>query len=92
QSQGRIAVAVKQQASATRDIAGNVNAAALGVHQVSAVIAKLEEEAADTAMAAARFSDAARKVSSQSGTIRGRVRSFTSDIQSATGAPAMRGA
>ncbi len=76
--------AVKQQASATRDIAGNVNSAALCVHNVSNAIAKIEAEAAETAMAAARFTEAARKVSNQSGTIRDRVRFFTADIQNAT--------
>ncbi len=83
-SQGRIAAAVKHQANATREIAGNVNSAALGVRQVSAAIAKIEQEAAETAIAAARFTEAARKVSSQSGTIRGRVRSFTDEIHNAT--------
>ncbi len=80
-SQTRIAAAVQQQAIATREIAGNVNAAAIGVNHLAQAVAQIEQVSEQSAMAVTQFGDAARDVTGQAGTIRARVKEFTSEIQ-----------
>ncbi len=79
----RIASAVEQQAEAAREIAGNVNSAALGVSNVAAAIVQIETAADDTAAAVAELGEAAKQVANQTRTIRARVKEFTADIQRA---------
>jgi len=79
----RIASAVEQQAEAAREIAGNVNSAALGVSNVATAIVQIEAAADETAAAVVELSEAAKEVASQTGTIRARVKEFTAGIQRA---------
>jgi len=76
----RIASAVEQQAEAAREIAGNVNSAAMGVTHVAAAISQIETVAGQTAAAVAELTDAAKQVADQTGTIRARVKEFTTDL------------
>ncbi len=79
----RIASAVEQQAEAAREIAGNVNSAVLGVSHVATAIVQIETAADETAAAVAELGEAAKQVANQTGTIRARVKEFTTDIQRA---------
>lgn len=77
----RIASAVEQQAEAAREIAGNVNSAAMGVSSVATAIVQIEAAADETAAAVTELSEAAKQVANQTGTIRARVKQFTTGIQ-----------
>ena len=76
-----IASSVEQQVEAARDIAGNVNAAALGVGLVGESIGEIEAIAGQTTRAVGAVSTAAVEVASQTKTIRKRVSMFTEQIE-----------
>jgi methyl-accepting chemotaxis protein len=77
----RIAAAVDQQATATREIAQNVDAAAEGVGQVSHSIGDIESMADDTADATTSLRHSAVELAAQTSTIRQRIMSFTEDVR-----------
>ncbi|MFN3347465.1 methyl-accepting chemotaxis protein [Pseudorhodoplanes sp.] len=79
-SHTRIASAVQQQAIATREIAGNVNTATLGVGRLAQSVSEIEAVMSQSAIAIAQFSQAAGEVTRQAGTIRERVKDFTDHI------------
>jgi methyl-accepting chemotaxis protein len=81
-SHSRIAAAVQQQAVATREIAGNVNSATIGVGHLAQAVSEIEAAMSQSAIAITQFSDAAGEVTLQAGTIRERVKDFTRRIQS----------
>jgi len=76
-----IARAVEAQAQASREIAGNVNAAANGVDHVTHAIGEIETIARRTATSAGNFGRAAVEVARQTETIRQRVRAFTEEVR-----------
>jgi methyl-accepting chemotaxis protein len=77
----RIASAVEEQgASAAREIASNVNAAAMGVSDVSQAIGDIKVVAHETARAATDLNSAASEVAKQTGTIRQRVHAFSNEV------------
>jgi methyl-accepting chemotaxis protein len=75
-----IAAAVEAQAQATREIAGNVNAAADGVGHVTHAIGEIETIAQRTAASAGNFGRSAEEVAQQTERIRQRVRTFTDEV------------
>jgi methyl-accepting chemotaxis protein len=77
----RIAEAVEQQATAAREIAAHVNAAATGVGYVNGAIVEIETVADQTAEAANKLTAATVDVGSQTKRIREQVKAFTDDIQ-----------
>ena len=79
----RIAGAIEQQAAATRDIAQNVEAAAVGVGSVSASIGGIETMADQTAQATAGLQYSAVELAEQTTTIRERIMGFTNNIRAA---------
>ncbi len=80
-----IAAAVEQQASATREISGNLHGAASGAGNVSMAIGEIEGVAGETASAAKVLLRVAADVADQTGKIRARVSAFSDNI-SAIGA------
>jgi methyl-accepting chemotaxis protein len=75
-----IAAAVNQQAASTHEIAANVTSAASSVSHVEKSISAIEDLASASANVVTEVSDAAQVLMKQTGTIRERVRAFTSDI------------
>ena len=80
---GRIATAVEQQATATREIAQNVDAAAAGVGHVTRAITSMETVADETAHATTGLRQSAVDLAAQTGTIRQRIMSFAEEIRAA---------
>jgi methyl-accepting chemotaxis protein len=78
----RIAAAVEQQASATREITQNVDAAASGVRHVTRVIGDIESMADETTRAMTGVRHSVVELAGQTTTIRQRISSFTDDIRS----------
>ena len=76
-----IAVAVEEQAAATRDIAGNVASAATGVGAVEEAIAAIETQIGENRGAVGDLNAAADALVKQTQTIRERVRLFTGNIE-----------
>jgi methyl-accepting chemotaxis protein len=77
----RIASAVEEQAaSAAREISSNVNAAAIGVSDVTQAIGEIKVVAHETERAATDLNSAAAEVAKQTGTIRQRVRIFREEV------------
>jgi methyl-accepting chemotaxis protein len=76
-----IAVAVEEQAAATRDIAGNVASAATGVGHVEAAVATIETLIGENRSAVGDLNAAADALVKQTQTIRERVKLFTGDIE-----------
>jgi methyl-accepting chemotaxis protein len=77
----RIADAIEQQASATREIAHNVDAAAVGVGEVAASIGEIESTADQTANATSGLRYSAIELATQTKAIRERIVGFTRDVQ-----------
>ena len=77
----RIALAVEQQATAAREIAGNVNSAAESVGHVNGAIREIESVADNTARAAQKMTAAATSVATQIKKIREQVNSFKQDMR-----------
>ena len=73
---------MEQQAAATREIAGNVNAAASGVGHVTRAIGEIEAIAGRTASSATQLRRSAVEVAKQTDRIRHRVRAFTDEVRS----------
>jgi len=80
---GRIAGAIEQQASATREIAQNVDAAAAGVGDVAESIGGIEALADQTAQATTGLHGAALDLTAQTKAIREQIMSFTNDVRAA---------
>jgi methyl-accepting chemotaxis protein len=80
---GRIATAVEQQATATREIAQNVDAAAAGVGHVTHAITYMETVADETARATTGLRQSAVDLAAQTGTIWQRIMSFAEEIRAA---------
>ena len=80
-SHARIAYAVEQQAEAARDIASNVNSAAMGVSHVAEAIQQIDAITDHTETAFNEFSLASREIAKQTSAIRERVKDFTSETQ-----------
>ena len=76
-----IAVAVEEQAAATRDIAGNVISAATGVGHVEEAVATIETLIGENRSAVGDLNVAADALVKQTQTIRARVKLFTGDIE-----------
>jgi len=79
----QIAAAIEQQASATRDIAQNVDAAAIGVGHVAASIGDIESMADETAHATVGLRRSAVELAAQTKAIRERIVSFADDVRAA---------
>jgi methyl-accepting chemotaxis protein len=79
----RIAGAIEQQASATREIAQNVDAAAIGVGEVGASMSDIAAMADQTARATTDFRHAAVELAAQTNAIRARIMGFADDIRAA---------
>jgi methyl-accepting chemotaxis protein len=83
QLSARIAGAIEQQASATREIAQNVDAAATGVGSVAEAIGDIESMADLTADATIGVRQSAAELAAQTKAIRERILSFTNDVRMA---------
>jgi methyl-accepting chemotaxis protein len=81
----RIAGAIEQQASATRGIAQNVDAAAMGVGEVAHAIGGVEVMADQTSHATSALRRSATELAIQTKAIRERILCFTSDVRAAQG-------
>jgi methyl-accepting chemotaxis protein len=77
----RIAEAIEQQTSATREIVHNVNAAAVGVGEVAASIGEIESTADQTTNATSGLRYSATELATQTKAIREKIVGFTRDVQ-----------
>ena len=84
QFSAKIAESVEQHAAIARDIAGNANAGAAGVHAVSSTIIQFEGVAQHASQSASKLDAAAAGVSNQTQLIRERARLLTQEIRTMT--------
>jgi len=77
----RIAESIEQQASATREIVHNVNAAAVGVGEVAASIGEIESTADQTTNATSGLRYSAIELATQTKAIREQIVGFTRDVR-----------
>jgi methyl-accepting chemotaxis protein len=75
-----IAAAVNEQAIATHEIAANVTSAASSVSHVERSVSTIEDLTTQSGEVVIEVSDSAQALVQQTGTIRERVRDFTTDI------------
>jgi methyl-accepting chemotaxis protein len=75
--------AVDQQDAATKEIARNINLAAVGSSDVATNIARVNKDAEDTGLAAAEVHTLARSLSSESQQLRADVNGFLKTLRSA---------
>ncbi|PWC35792.1 methyl-accepting chemotaxis protein [Azospirillum sp. TSO35-2] len=78
-----IAAAVEQQGEATREIARNVQQAAVGTREVTVNIAGVQQAAGETGAAATQVLGAARDLSRQAEALTTEVRSFLAGVRAA---------
>jgi methyl-accepting chemotaxis protein len=78
-----IASAVEQQASAARQISGDVNAAAAGATQVSVTVGDIENIARETSIEVLQIGSAASQIANQTQMVRERVGAFANEIHAA---------
>ncbi|WP_448187696.1 methyl-accepting chemotaxis protein [Azospirillum sp. sgz301742] len=78
-----IAAAVEQQDAATREIARNVQQAAVGTQEISSTIGSVQQAADGTGSAAGEVLHAARALSQQSERLSGEVERFIRQVRSA---------
>jgi methyl-accepting chemotaxis protein len=77
----RIAEAIEQQTSATREIVHNVNAAAVGVGEVAASIGEIESTTDQTTNATSGLRYSAIELATQTKAIREQIIGFTRDVR-----------
>ncbi len=78
-----IAAAVEQQQAATREIARNIQQAAVGTHDVTSNIADVNRAASETGTAARNVLEAAGSLSDQADGLRSKVEVFLSAVRAA---------
>jgi methyl-accepting chemotaxis protein len=78
-----IAAAVEEQGAATRDIAGNVQQAAGGAHQVSQNVAAAQRAVSETKTVATSVLDSASHVTREAGALRNEVERFLANVRAA---------
>ena len=78
-----IAAAVEEQGAATRDIAGNVQQAAGGAHQVSQNVAAAQQAVSETKTVATGVLDSAGHVTREAGQLRNEVERFLANVRAA---------
>jgi methyl-accepting chemotaxis protein len=79
----QIAAAIEQQGAATREIAGNVQQAAGGTRDVNDSISSVTRAAEQATAATSKMLDATNSLSTQSGRLKGEVKSFLGSLLAA---------